>query len=72
MFTAIKTIGAIAAALSAICWIRAAALGTPVLQTFWEGPPPEITDRLKAQSRWNAAAAWFAAVAAASQIWRAS
>jgi hypothetical protein len=41
------------AILSAICWIRAAALGAPVLETFFDGPPEPVADRLMAQWRWN-------------------
>jgi hypothetical protein len=67
--TTIKIVGAVAAGASAACWIVAALLGTPVLQTFWDGPPPDVAKRLTRQWRWNAAAAWFAAVAALTQAW---
>jgi hypothetical protein len=65
--TTIKIVGAVAAGLSAVCWIVAASLGTPVLATYWDGPPPDVANRLTRQWRWNAAAAWFAAVTALIQ-----
>jgi len=64
----IKVLGVLAAGLSAGCWIRAAALGTPLLETYWDGPPENIAARLRAQWRWNAAAAWFAALASLLQV----
>jgi hypothetical protein len=72
MKTVVNVVGSIAAVLSAICWVRAAALNTPVLATYWDGPPKEVADRLEAQSSWNSRAAWFAALAAATmaiQAW---
>jgi hypothetical protein len=63
----VRIVGSVAAGLSALCWIAAAWLGTPVLETYWDGPPPEIAKRLTRQWRWNAAAAFFAAVTAAIQ-----
>ena len=65
--TTIKIVGAVAAGISAVCWIVAASLGTPVLETFWDGPPPAVAKRLRWQWLWNAAAAWFAAVVALIQ-----
>jgi len=46
IMTTIKIVGAIAAILSAVFWGIAALLGTPVLDTFWDGPPPEVAKRL--------------------------
>ena len=65
--TTIKAIGAIAFGLSAICWIIAATLGTPLLEIYFYGRPKTIIDRLRIQWNWNAAAAWFAALASAIQ-----
>jgi len=65
--TTIKAIGAIAFGLSAICWMIAATLGTPVFEIYFFGRPNTMIDRLRTQWKWNAAAAWLAALASAVQ-----
>jgi hypothetical protein len=65
--TTIKAIGAIAFGLSAICWIIAATLATPVFEIYFYGRSKTMIDRLATQWKWNAAAAWLAALASAIQ-----
>jgi hypothetical protein len=59
---AIKILSAIAAVISAGCWTRAALIVTPLPMAYLSGPATGVRDRLREQSRWNAIAAWAAAV----------
>jgi hypothetical protein len=42
----LKIIGALAAEASAVCWITAALIRTPLLIAYLSGPPPEIAERV--------------------------
>jgi hypothetical protein len=59
---AIKILSAFAAVISAGCWTRAALIVTPLPMAYLSGPATGVRDRLQEQSRWNAIAAWAAAV----------
>jgi hypothetical protein len=63
----LKMIGALAAAVSAFCWIKAALIRTPLPMAYLSGPPKEVSDRIANRSWWNAMAAWSAALAAICQ-----
>lgn len=60
-------IAAFLAFLSALFWIQAARIKTPLPIGYLSGPPQEVVDRVEAQSRWNSRAAFFAGLAALSQ-----
>ena len=42
----LKIIGALAAGASAVCWITAALIRTPLPIAYLSGPPPEIAERV--------------------------
>jgi hypothetical protein len=63
----LKIVGALAAAISAFCWIKAALIRTPLPMAYLSGPPKEVSERIENQSWWNAMAAWSAAIAAICQ-----
>ena len=54
-------------AMSGISWVRAALVETPTNMSYWDGPPPEVVNRIRLQSKWNGIAAVLAAVAAFAQ-----
>jgi hypothetical protein len=60
----LKIIGAIAAGVSAICWIKAALITAPLPMAYLSGPPKELANRIESQGHWNGRAAWAAALAA--------
>jgi hypothetical protein len=66
VITAINAIGALAAAISAFCWIKAARISVPI-GSWWDGPPSEVAQMSRNQAWWNGMAAWAAAVVGISQ-----
>ena len=58
----IKILSAIAAVISAACWIRSALIVTPLPMAYLSGPATGVRDSLQQQSWWNAIAAGAAAV----------
>ena len=64
--TALQALAAIAALVSAYCWVRSALATFPAVTAFWAGSPPNDGHQLAvAESAfWNFFGAAFAAVAA--------
>jgi hypothetical protein len=59
----------VASMVAGICWVKSATVKIPNMteNLTWEGKGA-FPDALAEQSRWNARAAWAAAVAAAFQV----
>ncbi len=53
--------------ISGGCWIKAAAIKTPLPLAYLSGPPKKVVDQIESQSFWNGIAAWFAAGAVLGQ-----
>jgi len=67
LYTVLLVVSAVAAGTSGVFWILAARITVPVLHGYLSRPPRMVQANAKAQSRYNAAAAWCAGVAAICQ-----
>ena len=52
---------------SGACWIKAASINTPLPMAYPSGPPQDVVQKIRDQSRWNGIAAWLAAAAVLAQ-----
>lgn len=59
--------GIIFAGISALCWLAAALIATPLPTAYLSGPPKWVRDRITAQSWCNGVAAIFAMLTAICQ-----